>query len=80
MDVIIRFLNAIAEKIEVHYLDSKFLKRPNAINLLNKLLEAMKSLPLSKKLIQLSMDGPNTKLSSLLPSFVLALPPYRCLY
>ena len=51
MDVIIRFWNAIAEKIEVRYLDSKFLKRPNAINLLNKLLEAMKNLPLSKKII-----------------------------
>ena len=60
MDVVIHFWNAIAKKIEVHYLDSKFLKRPNAINLLNKLLEAMNTFPLSKKLIQLSMDGPDT--------------------
>ena len=30
-------------------MDSKFLKRPNAINLLNELLEAMKSLTFSKK-------------------------------
>ena len=55
MDVMIRFWNAIAEKIEVRYTDSKFLKKPNAINLLNELLEAMKS-----PTIQLSMDGPKT--------------------
>ena len=60
MDVIIRFWNAIAEKIEVHYMDLKFLKRPNAIYLLNELLEAMESLTFFKKLIQLSMDQPNT--------------------
>ena len=60
MNVIIRFWNAIAEKIEVCYLDSKFLKRPNATDLLNELPEAMKSLTFSKKLIQLSMDGSNT--------------------
>ena len=60
MDVIIRFWNAIAKKIEVRSMDSKSLKRPNAINLLNKLLEAIKSLTFSKKMIQLSMDGPNT--------------------
>ena len=35
IDVIIRFWNVIAEKIEVCYMGSKFLKRPNAINLLN---------------------------------------------
>ena len=49
MDVIIRFWIAIAEKIELHKRDSESLKRHNAINLLNKLLEAMKSLTFPKK-------------------------------
>ena len=60
IDVIIRFWNVVAEKLEVRCMDSKFLKRPNAINLLNKHLEAIKSLTFSKKWIQLSMDGSNT--------------------
>lgn len=59
MDIIIRFWDTKNNETSVRYIESRFLKRPNANNLLIELLEALKSFP-NEKLIQLSMDGPNT--------------------
>ena len=54
MDLIIQLRNTKDDKINVHYLESRFLKRPNAIHLRNELLEAIKSFPLfNRKFIQL---------------------------
>ena len=59
MDVVIRFWDEINCMVKTRYLNSQFLKRPNAENLLSELLAAIKALP-EEKMIQLSMYGPTT--------------------
>ena len=50
--------------VKARYLDSKFLNRPNSVNLLAKLMEAISPLGLVK-LLQLSMDGPTVNVDVL---------------
>lgn len=59
MDVQIRFWNSSTNTAVTRYLDSKFLLRPNATNLVDVLDSAVSCLD-SHKMIHLSMDGPNT--------------------
>ena len=58
MDIVLRFFNENTGQVETRYFDSRFLKRPNSINLLDILLEGLSPLDMDK-MIQLSMDGPN---------------------
>ena len=54
MDCLLRFWNDAECQVETRYLDSKFLSRPNAKNLLEKLLEALTLLGIYN-LIQVSI-------------------------
>ena len=58
MDIVLRFFNENTGQVETPYFDSRFLRRPNSINLLDSLLEGLSPLDMDK-MIQLSMDGPN---------------------
>ena len=58
MDIVIRYFNDGSGLVETRYFDSAFLKRPNAANLQECLLNKLSSLEQSK-MLQLSMDGPN---------------------
>lgn len=58
MDSCVRFWDSNSSVACSRYLHSKFLLRPNLKNLFDKLIDATKSLDLSK-LPQLSTDGPN---------------------
>ena len=58
MDCCVRFWDSNSSEVCSRYLDSKFLLHPNLKNLSDKLVDATKSLDLSK-LPQPSMDGPN---------------------
>ena len=60
MDLNVRFWNDSKGQVETRYFDSQFLKHPNAQNLFNILILSMEKLNQSQRLIQLSMDGPNT--------------------
>jgi len=59
MDLQIRYWNNKQNMVLTRYLDSYFLQRPNAKNLCDALLSALKDLD-PKQLGQLSMDGPAT--------------------
>ena len=59
MDLLVRYWSEDAGKVCTRYMDSRFLKRPNAQNLVDALLNAIKPLT-PQRLVQLSMDGPNT--------------------
>ena len=59
MDVQVRYWNEVAKQINARFFDSQFLKRPNAKNLFDYLMFSLKNL-LLERLLQLSMDGPNT--------------------
>ena len=58
MDCGVRYWDAGFGVVQARYIDSKFLRRPNSQNLVDKLIEATEMLDLGK-LIQVSMDGPN---------------------
>ena len=58
MDIVLRFFNENTGQVETRYFDSRVLKRPNSINLLDRLLGGLSPLDMDK-MIQLSMDGPN---------------------
>ena len=58
MDCGVRYWDSEIGLVKTRYLGSEFLLRPNAQNLFDKLIEAVKKLDLSR-MIQLSMDGPN---------------------
>lgn len=60
MDVHVRFWNS-AHKVETKYLTSMFMGHATAENLKEKLLKALEPLPL-RKIVQVSMDGPNVNL------------------
>ena len=62
MDIIVRFWDDDEGMVKTRYLDSKFLKRPNCQNLLEKLLDGISFLPLCR-MLQLSMDGLNVNWS-----------------
>ena len=64
MDVQARYWNEVAKQINTRFFDSQFLKRPNAKNLFDCLMFSFKNL-LLERLLQLSMDGPNTNWSVL---------------
>ena len=64
MDVKVRYWNEVAKQINTPFFDSQFLKRPNAKNLFDCLMSSLKNL-LLERLLQLSMDGPNTNWSVL---------------
>ena len=59
LDVQIRFWDKETIQIQACYFDSRFFKRPNADNILSKLLSSTSSLP-EKNMLVLSMDGSNT--------------------
>ena len=59
MDIQIRFWNESENVVSTRYLDSRFIKRPNAENLVTELNDSLSEFCL-KNMIQLSMDGPNT--------------------
>ena len=59
MDLQIRYWDNTQNKVRTRYLDSYFLQRPNAKNLCDVLILALKELN-PKRLVQLSMDGPST--------------------
>ena len=63
MDVQVRYWNEVAKQINTRFFDSQ-LKRPNAKNLFDYLMFSLKNL-LLERLLQLSMDGPNTNWSVL---------------
>ncbi|XP_065677145.1 uncharacterized protein LOC136092602 [Hydra vulgaris] len=58
MDCGVRYWDSNSGVVKVRYIDSKFLRPPNAQNLFDKLIEATEMFDLGK-LIQVSMDGPN---------------------
>ena len=58
MDCGVRYWDIEEGVAKARYLDSKFLNRPNANNLLDKLLEALSPFGL-EKMLQLSRDGPH---------------------
>ena len=64
MDVQVRYWNKAAKQGNTRFSDSQFLKRPNAKNLFNSLMSSLQNL-LLERLLQLSMDGPNTNWSVL---------------
>ena len=64
MDVQVRYWNEAAKEVNTRFFDSQFLKRPNAKNLFDCLTSSLKNL-LLERLLQLSMDGPNTNWSVL---------------
>ena len=64
MDVQIRYWNETTKQVDTRYIDSQFLRRPNAQNLFDCLIASLKDLPY-KRLLQLSMDGPTTNWSVL---------------
>ena len=55
----IRYWDNTQNKVRARYLDSYFLQRPNAKNLCDVLISALKELN-PKRLVQLSMDGSST--------------------
>ena len=59
MDVKLRYWNDENNIAETSYLDSKFLLRPNAENLKCELVASITGLDMAK-ILQLSLDGPNT--------------------
>ena len=67
MDVVIRFWDEEKNCTQTRYLDSKFLNRPNANELLNNIYDSLSNLK-EDRLLQLSMDGPtvNCKVLQLL--------------
>ena len=58
MDTNIRHWDDKEKKVKTRYLDSQFLERPNADNLLQILKTATKDLK-EESILQLAMDGPN---------------------
>ena len=59
MDVNVRYWNESKHIAESAYYDSKFVLRPNALNLKEELLKAIEDLSI-RKFIHLGMDGPST--------------------
>ena len=60
MDLQIRFYDDTVEVL-TRYLDSRFVNRPNAVNLCNETIDAIKNLD-QAKMLMLRMDGPNFNL------------------
>ena len=56
MDINIRYWDIKEKKVKTRYLDSQFLERPNADNLLQSLKTAIKDLK-EESILQLAMDG-----------------------
>ena len=56
MDISVRFLNVIAGEAVTRYFDSRFFKRPNADNILEKILKATTNLPTKSLSMLLWMD------------------------
>ena len=59
LDIQVRYWDNGKMEVQTRYLDSRFFKRPNADNIVEELLSSTKVLP-EKKMLALSMDGPNT--------------------
>ena len=59
MDIQVRYWDNINGIVNTRYLDSTFLKRPNAKNLVDSLQKCIVNIP-QKNMLQLSMDGPST--------------------
>lgn len=62
MDFIVRFWDEITKRVETRYFGSEFLKYSNATALKQSFDKALKELD-AKKMIQISMDGPNVNWS-----------------
>lgn len=58
MDLQIRFFNNVTGRVATRYLDSRFVYRPNAVNLSIEMIDSIKELD-SAKLSMIGMDGPN---------------------
>ena len=59
LDILVRFFDKDTKAIATHYLDSAFLGRTRAIDILEEFCRLLKNIGL-QKLISVSMDGPNT--------------------
>ena len=55
----IRYWNETAKQVNKRFFDFQFSRRPNAKNFFDCLITSLKDLT-SERLLQLSMDGPNT--------------------
>ena len=64
MDLQVRYWDEKSMTSQTRYLDSKFIRRPNAVNLANAINSGIIDLS-ADKLSQLSMDGPSTNWSVL---------------
>ena len=58
MDLQLRFYDDTVGEVLTRYLDSRFVYRPNAVNLCNEIIDAIKNLD-QVKISMLGMDGPN---------------------
>lgn len=66
MDIVLRFWNESTNEIDTRYLTSTFLGHATAVDLLNSFTSALCSQNLNlKRLLQVSMDGPNVNLKFL---------------
>lgn len=59
MDLQVRYWDEKNVQAQTRYFDSRFFLRPNADNIVEQLLEALKPL-IANSMLMLSMDGPNT--------------------
>ena len=66
MGMVLRYFNNKSCLVETSYFNSTFLKQPNSHNLHDKLLESLSTHDL-RKLLQVSMDGPNVNWDVLKP-------------
>ena len=58
MDLQIRFYDDTVGEVLTRYLDSRFVYRPNVVNLCNEIIDAIKNLD-QAKMSMLGMTGPN---------------------
>ena len=61
MDIMVRYWDVRAKRMEVRYWYSMFLGHTTHLDLLNRFFEGLEGLD-ATKLLQVSMDGPNTNL------------------
>ena len=61
MDIMVRYWDVHAKRVEVRYWHSMFLGHTTHLDLLNRFFEGLEGLDVTK-LLQVSMDGPNTNL------------------
>ena len=66
MDIIVRFWNDTSNEVSTRYLTSTFLQHATSVDLLNSFTTALSEQNMNlKKMMQVSMDGPNVNLKFL---------------